>query len=146
MALYYSTSTDLLRVAPPYLRTALLDDAGTGAEAAGVADLLLEEAESTVDSYLSAQWLVPLTDAQLATARRLTLEVWLYLAHRRQGSLSEVQERAYERTLAELRDVRDGRNERRPEHAHRVDHVLTGVGGGGRIFVRGGTNDTMGGW
>lgn len=135
MALYYTTATDILRVCPAYLQTQLLDDDHDGAEEAGLADLLLEEAESLVDSYLSARYSVPLVDNQLRTAKRLTLGAFLYYAHQRLNSVDDRIEKAFEIVLSELERIADGKNERAQEHTERPAAVST-IGSSPRVFSR----------
>lgn len=118
---------------PQYLRDQILDDNHDGSEDAGLADQILEDAEAYVNMYLSAVFTVPLTDAQLGTARLLTLRAALYFSHLRLNTVDDRVETAYDKLTDELALISQHKLERQSEHQEKAS-APSRIGSAHRVF------------
>lgn len=83
------------------------DEAGTEVDADRVAEAI-EDADGLIDSYCSARYKVPFS-AVPKVIRRASIAIAVkYLASRRSFTLGEDQQKAYDETIAWLRDVSRG--------------------------------------
>lgn len=90
----------------------LLDDDGDGTVDAAVFALVVADVESLFESYVSRRYSVPLdvTDSRiLASAKMYCARLMEYFCHARRRVVTPEIKARYDQTIAELKDIRDGR-------------------------------------